>query len=116
MKTRCKPGDIAFLINNLTDAGKIVNVIRLYTPEERVSGVLWNKHPGAMWIVESFGSLLSSDDHQGRKHLNKLVVVRDSDLLPIRNQRGQDEMLRLTGKPKADDKVILNPVKETPHV
>lgn len=108
MKPRCKPGDIAVIINQ-RNLGKLVTVIELYVPETRVDGNKWYSEgrPGPMWVVESLGGLFRSmtEDSQTSELKHTSVAISDSCLRPLRKGPGQDEMLRLTGKPK--DKPVV---------
>lgn len=112
MKTRCKPGDIAVIIGT----GKIVSVIRRYVNGEIVSGTDWVDSSGELgpaWVVESLGSPIQNHGSKtGLPWGDLMVVVRtDTSLLPLRKKRGEDQMLRITGKPKVADKVIVPAVR-----
>jgi hypothetical protein len=53
------------------------------------------------WRVEALGSKFSVTDPSETVHwMADHFVANDADLMPLRDQPGQDEILRITGKPK----------------
>lgn len=123
MKTRCKPGDIAVFINQ-RNLGKLVAVIRPYEIGTVVTDCKWSNEsrPGPMWVVESIGGPIQVLDGDSDAMVPyTIAATSDSCLRPLREGPGQDEMLRLTGKPK--DKPVVakkrarpTKQKEVPHV
>lgn len=113
MKTRCKPGDIAIVLTK-ANLGKLVTVIRPYVAGEKVGGTVWIPRPGVMWVVEALGSPIKGVNEDGITFHTE-SAFGDSQLRPLRDQRGEDQMLRLTGKPQGANKVTAQPVKGAPH-
>jgi len=92
----CRQGDIARIVRPyVVDAaiGRFVTVIAV-APNRPVviDGHIfeWN---GASWIVEG-----NVPDQCG-EHVYKRLVIADRCLRPIRGAEGEDEMLRIAGKP-----------------
>lgn len=74
----CKPGDLAVNVGGKPECrGEIYTVIKAYT------GPVF-KSPYPAWWVEHNGSMFH---------------CLDRDLRPIRDQDGEDEMLRIAGYP-----------------
>ena len=84
----CKPGDLAIHIGGVLgaksrNAGKIVRCVRLIGEVPGWSGNRWEIEGGPI-----FGALGSIAHH-----------ADDAYLRPIRDNPGEDEMLRIAGKP-----------------
>ena len=88
---RCKKGDLAIVIRSLTEHGDqhIGKVVRCVSC---VDGDSWRTDPKLL-----FGA---SDWREGAP-----IVWYDNHLLPINPGDGEDEMLRLVGKPAVDSLV-----------
>lgn len=105
MKPRCKPGDMAFILQG-PNAGKIVHVVRAYCDGERVAGSRWvsdgvTATHDVQWVIRSAGGLLRWKYINGQQAPDDaMAVLVDSGLKPIRPGKGVDEVLRITGKPK----------------
>jgi hypothetical protein len=85
----CKPGDLAIYVSSRAgNEGRIVRCLRLASAQEVLSQGFGGWH---MWIT----------DNQEIKTTNGLTTNLASDmyLRPIRDQDGEDEMLRIAGKP-----------------
>lgn len=95
----CKPGDLAFIVaSRRPDAahliGHVVNVVNIEpgcTPEDPV------------WITSTSFTTLDGTP----------IGWFDTSLRPIRDSDGEDEMLRIAGKPKETVREII---KEQNHV
>lgn len=82
----CKPGDLAVIVrsNQISNIGKIVTVLRVYPRAEQ-----------SWWICS--GSVLHglySDWPPGAE-----VGMYDNHMRPIRDNDGEDEMIRIAGLP-----------------
>jgi hypothetical protein len=77
----CKPGDLAICVNSYfrEDIGKVVTIFRM-------SEYLY---PGCWESVERV------KDAKGN-----LIYWHDKHMRPIRDNDGEDEMLRIAGKPR----------------
>jgi hypothetical protein len=95
----CKPGDLAFVFRSDTglNLGKIVRCVRLHdSATHDVDGVPFT--PGAArprWVIDP---PLVARMESGR--LSPLYSAPDDQLRPIRDNDGEDEMLRIAGKPR----------------
>lgn len=79
----CKPGDLAVVVRSEAgNEGKIVRVIRFIGFGERFADDCWHVEPALR------GTHRMHND------------VSDSRLRPIRDNDGEDEMLRIVGKPQ----------------
>lgn len=88
---RCKKGDIAVIVRADTDPeclGRIVCVVALRVA---MGNIAWQVDPPHFWTCEN-GMRLE-------------VMWDDRDLLPIRDQPGEDEMLRIAGLPNKQPEV-----------
>lgn len=90
MATNVKPGDVAMVKAPFVEPGRgaIVEVVRAARREERVSGVLYLSCFGQGWVVR--GWVAGSGPE---------LVIGDECLRPIRWNEGEDEVLRIAGKP-----------------
>lgn len=84
----CKPGDLAIHVGGYMgikspNLGKIVRCVRFVG---KIPG--WK---GVRWEVEGAPIIGPSGEH--------LTHVNDANLRPIRDNPGEDEMLRIAGKP-----------------
>lgn len=84
-KKRCRIGDVCITRNPLRLEDKHGNAGRFCTIV-RKSGI-----PGLDWTVEIPGK-------------NGLWAAMDIELIPLRDRRGPDEMLRIAGKPASKPK------------
>lgn len=88
----CKQGDLAIVVKSeLGNEGKVVRCIRVLSKKESDALMYWS---GPLWEVDaplkaSFGFVVTYTNH-----------CPDSYLRPLRNQDGEDEMLRISGKPE----------------
>lgn len=96
-KLRCRVGDIVMVITQDINRGKLGTVARALLPDEIARFPQSTLH----WRVEALGSKFSVTDPSGTEFWTAdHFVANDGELMPLRNQPGQDEMLRITGKPK----------------
>lgn len=91
----CKPGDLAiFVKSSAGNVGAIVEVIRPLGYSPVFDGATWSDGRFC-WLVRSIGAPLKS-------RLGPVYVespAPDDYLRPIRDTDGEDEMLRIVGKP-----------------
>lgn len=77
MTLRCKPGDLAVIVNGENEnLGRLVEVLRL--------------HESGRWHIRAFGKV--------RVRSGRLVIealAHDNRLRPLRDQDGTDEVLRI---------------------
>lgn len=93
---RCRVGDTVIIIATNHNHGKIGVITRRISDEERLS---CGGDPDHIWLVRSLGGLYRVTN--GKRHWKAPEVCsRDRELMPLRDQPGKDEMLRLAGKPK----------------
>lgn len=100
MKTRCKPGDIAIIVNQ-RNPGKLVSVIRSYERGTLVDGSPWHSEgrPGPMWVIESLGGPLQIlDGDTGALQSCATAAISDSCLRPLRDGKGSDQSLAWKSK------------------
>jgi hypothetical protein len=83
----CKKGDLAIVVSRTTNAGKIGRCVRRYDGP-------WAYGVGPGWILE--GPVL----HEPSGRRKRINAVADEWLRPIRDNDGEDEMLRIAGKPR----------------
>lgn len=102
MKLNCRPGDLAVVIaGRVENIGAMVRVVRLYDTGETVSGVLWLGEGHIGWVVEALGrDLVAYMDDDTVPFKFRTAVIADKSLRPIRGAEGEDEILRLAGKPE----------------
>lgn len=91
----CKQGDLALVREPFAhcDNGKIVRVVE--------PGDDW-KHLGDTrfhWACDTLGQRSAFDNSQGLSDGIELVDVPDACLVPLRGGDGEDEVLRLVGRP-----------------
>jgi hypothetical protein len=95
----CKRGDIAMVKAPYAPAGRgaVVEVVRPARASEKLSGCLYvqRSEHGHGWVVRGWVK-----DDQGRLCGPRLVIA-DECLRPLRGSDGQDEMLRIAGRPQA---------------
>lgn len=105
----CKPGDLAVIVksDNIMNIGKLVRVI-LPSPGNHlpigshyfVKGIDFRRSGDWFcWIVESCSSPLIATP-SGELHIVR--PFSDRCLRPIRDQDGEDEMIRIAGKPNKE--------------
>ena len=85
----CKQGDLAVIVRSQSqNEGKLVECVRLHTSQTHdLDGVLLKlTASGPRWVIVNAlpGGLLT---------------VPDAILRPLRNRDGEDEMLKLVGRP-----------------
>lgn len=102
----CKPGDLAVIVrSNVGNEGAIVQVIKALGVEPEFGGYIWRKgvcRGQFCWLVKSNRPLKTS---AGGARWSKLEIpVPDSVLRHIRDSDGEDEMLRIAGKPQECEK------------
>ena len=83
MKSRCKPGDLAVVIDaaNAVNIGRIVKVLELHHGR----GALAMVRSCPVWMVECPDAMLWTDG--AKRYLLYCGPVPDSQLQPIRGQR-----------------------------
>ena len=89
----CKPGDLAVIVRSIHgNLGKIVRCLRFLGHQEFDDGIFCDD----AWLVEGrFDEVCFVSRRRGGD-----ATISDSDLRPIRDQPGEDEMLRIAGKPQ----------------
>lgn len=98
----CKQGDMAIRVQT----GQLVDVVRLFVGEENFTDIAGTSfpfiHSGApAWVVSSIGGpleVLCAGPANGAKFM--IFPISDKALKPIRDADGEDEMLRIAGKPE----------------
>lgn len=94
MRLNCKPGDLAVIVRAMYRPeliGRLVTCVRLIPNDGfDADGRPFSPKPqgGPRWVIE--------------KPLGSLKSVSDSNLRPIRDQDGEDEMLRIAGLPNKE--------------
>ena len=88
----CKPGEMAIVVkarNRPNLLGRIVLCVRLHNSErfdaDGVAFHLGSMTPGPRWLIDP--------------PIEDLMTVADASLRPIRDQPGEDEILRIAGLP-----------------
>lgn len=97
-KLRCRVGDIVVVIGRNDNLGRFGTVVRRLRVDETAMFL-----PKSMlhWYVEALGSQFSvTDPTETTRWHSDHVLANDAELMPLRDRPGQDEMLRITGKPK----------------
>lgn len=92
----CKQGDLAIIVKSRAgNEGKIVTCLRYATKAEKREHLFVNKQMGPVWVIDrnlQNANLLGEINGQSN-------LVYDATLRPIRDQDGEDEMIRIAGKP-----------------
>lgn len=92
----CKQGDLAIIVKSRAgNEGKIVTCLRLATTEEISLNRFYDQPLWPVWIVDrnlQNANLLGEVNGQSN-------LAYDATLRPIRDQDGEDEMIRIAGKP-----------------
>jgi len=108
----CKPGDLALWVTR----GALVEVIELTHDgdiETSVSGRrvrIINDSPDPAWRIRILGGPQSSNSLPGLAF--REMSVFDKSLRPLRDNDGEDEILRIAGKPrKTQHEALLEAVK-----
>lgn len=97
----CKPGDIAHVIVPGSWLGALVSVLHA-APAADFRLPDGHMHDGCgpgLWVIESLGRDFDAPTSNGGRKA-RFGVCADSCLRPIRDQDGEDEILRLVGKPE----------------
>lgn len=92
----CKPGDLAVIVRpDSPNYGRFVTVVAPYDGRLSAQGLPFSAVPD--WIAEGHGLVAS----RGGVVIGPTpwVGARDKSLRPIRDNDGEDEMLRIVGKP-----------------
>lgn len=100
-KLNCWPGCNAIIVRSMMgNEGKVVHCERIARLDERIESecgesVMMITHLGehTTWLVDR--PVLWSDGHEYR-------AVKDVVLRPLRDEDGQDEMLRIVGMPNKE--------------
>lgn len=95
----CEKGDIAY-IKCRPYIGHLVSILSYCGPGEVVVLPDGVESYGDGWVCEKANGLFSVKMDSGEERQSKYAVIDDSVLRAIRDQPGQDEMLRVAGKPK----------------
>jgi hypothetical protein len=113
-KLRCRVGDTVMIILKDSNYGKIGVITRRNTLQERVScnGGVDGDH---IWRVQSLGGPYHVTN-EVRRWVSPEVCARDCELRPLRDEPGEDEMLRIAGKPKRVRKSKRMPVQQVQEV
>jgi hypothetical protein len=96
----CKPGDLAIVVSARTagNLGKLVLVIEwISSGGVLADGTVIKDDVAGGWLCS--GRDLAMTDSLGGVHRREYVAFRDSSLRPIRDNDGEDEILRIAGKP-----------------
>ena len=95
----CKQGDLAVVVRSKCgNAGRIVEVLMPLGIEPLFAGLVWDSGAsrGAFcWLVRALGQPLQTFSHGTWVEL----PMPDSVMRPLRDSDGEDESLRLVGKP-----------------
>ena len=85
----CKQGDVALILRSLAgNEGRVVQCLRLATTAEvRKDKMPWR---GSVWVTDTLFRVT-----YGRP----TCLYQDAWMRPLRDSDGEDEMLRLVGKP-----------------
>jgi hypothetical protein len=87
----CKQGDLAIIVkSNCGNEGKIVRVLELYVPLFVDSSIAHH----TFWKIDR--------KIQATNMLDEIIQIdfcTDAQLRPISDQEGEDEMIRIAGKP-----------------
>lgn len=101
----CKPGDLAVIVGGSRYAGMLVHVIEAAPIG---SFLLPDGHAATndstnSWVVKSLSGKFWCPGQTGEflRYADYGFVV-DSKLRPIRDQDGEDEMIRIVGKPNKE--------------
>ena len=92
----CKQGDLAIIVRSqLGNAGRVVTCLRIASPENlrETFGSTMEKH-GLIWRIDT--PVKWSNWVRG---VVEVPFMADEVLRPLRDSEGEDEMLRLVGKP-----------------
>ena len=97
----CKPGDLAIRIRSYSDSyipvGAIIQCISLIPGTAIMEGTLSDSLASNVWNVEWNGKSAAVDGVR--------LGIPDAHLRPIRDQPGEDEMLRIAGLPNKQPEV-----------
>lgn len=98
MPLNCREGDIARIVNcTIGNTNRLVRVVRPASPSDlEVGGVLLGVDHA--WVVEALQPLHTWLGPMAGA--GSLGLICDDRLRPIRDQPGEDEMLRIAGMPK----------------
>jgi hypothetical protein len=85
MSRRCKPGMRARIVNDCSNRGKIVLVVRPYFYPEEVEGARWPEEVLRPWVVTSVSGPLRSYYTETNNECppSLTIVVDDEDLQPL---------------------------------
>ncbi len=96
----CKPGDLAVVVWG-PSVGAIVNVLESATSDE-------NPEPCWLCVCLQFMDAWNYEvDGYSRIGPGDNVIAEDQALRPLRGDEGEDEMLRIAGKPQETVRDIL---------
>lgn len=111
---RCKVGDLAIVVGAVHTPqlnGRIVLCLRIWRGElvegKRTTGI-----GEPCWVVETTGSPLPWAFNNNNTTFHQQRVVDDSILRPIRPHDGEDEMLRITGRPVESVRDALEAIRK----
>jgi hypothetical protein len=93
MRLNCKQGDFAVIVRSVArNEGKIVRCLHLHNSETHDADgkYLYDRVGGPRWVIE--GDVRSREGY-------RLFTLADAALRPLRDSDGEDEVLRLVGKP-----------------
>jgi hypothetical protein len=94
----CKPGDLAIIVDPecVQNIGKIVLCVRLHSSETHdLDGWGFNESCGPRWVVDQ-----PLSGRLGDGTPCPMYTIPDESLRPIRDNDGEDEMLRIAGNPR----------------
>jgi hypothetical protein len=94
MKLNCKQGEIAIVVqSNAGNEGRVLTCLHLASRKQCEAESLGWWTAGAVWVTDA--DLMCNDGTTTR-------LYPDSRLRPLRDSEGEDEVLRLVGRPVGD--------------
>lgn len=100
----CKPGDLAVIVRSYAgNEGKIVRCLSFIPAGTSVSKDGYASEDG--WVTDvPLRQMFYPDDGSAPFRIDDAFYAIDSFLRPIRDQHGEDEMIRIAGKPKEKER------------
>lgn len=93
--TNCRTGDLARIVGGVMNADKIVLCRYRAWRGDKIDGVTVDQDD--WWVIDRPLDLATTDGK-----LVKVRAVRDVYLRPMRGGMGEDEMIRIAGKPRKE--------------
>lgn len=98
---RCKPGDLAIVTGSQLNNGKIVTCVQFLGAYLKIDGVLHGPHDTHTDFWEIDSELYWSNPDSPKTVYTGMTSIPDCQLTPIRSRPGQDEIIKIAGKPKS---------------